>query len=237
MSDAIPSRPAGPHPTSDEIYRARRDPAWARGSAILTHSATCAACSEEILRQEAFDDPEPSARQLDEAWARFQRSEEASRPAPTRLRTPLLLAATLAACVLGLTVWRLQAPSALMQPAPPPSTPVEVIQGPGGAGGTRGGEDLPGLWSPSGELGSAPQAFVFPPDATKPRRVTVYDETRSYFWTSEPTTSGRVVFPEAERSKLAPGVDYYWTLLGDEAAPSEGAALSFRVALPQRPAP
>jgi hypothetical protein len=277
--DPLLPAPAGPHPAPDEIYRARTDPAWNRSAAILTHAAACAACTEEMLRQEAFDEPEAlDEAETEAAWERFflegeeeavpspipgpgpvampapaphERQEDRFRTAgpirrigPDRrhpFRTLTLLAAAFAVCFVGLSLWRLQvsgvatpAPVSGPTPAANPPTPTPTLP-PGTAPDTepdttRGGPaGSVAVWSPSGELSEAPHEFLFPQEAAGPRRVTVYDAARSYFWTSPPSSSGSIPFPESERRKLTPGVDYFWTLLGDEATPSEGAALRFRL--------
>lgn len=268
--DPIPPAPAGPHPAPDEIYRARTDPTWSRGAAILAHAAACAACTEEMLRQEAFDEPgEGDAAATDSAWERFLEAEaegapgpasgggreerpagpvllppSAPRPAARRTapdrrrpgRALLLLAATFAACFVGLSLWRLRTPGAAAPPVASAPAQAPVIATGGETEVTRGGPSgSTAVWSPSGELPAAPHEFLFPQESAGARRVTVYDATRSYFWTSPPSRTGSIPFPESERSKLTPGVDYFWTLLGDEGVPSEGAALRFRLEPPVEP--
>ena len=69
MTELIPLRASGPHPTPDEIYRARHTPGDPNSERLLRHAAGCAECSAEMARQEAFDQPEPlSAAALDAAW-------------------------------------------------------------------------------------------------------------------------------------------------------------------------
>src|SRR5947209_2594244 len=76
MSEGIPLRPSGPHPTPAEVYGARTNPAGPGAERVLRHAAACARCSEEMARQEAFDHPEPlPAAALDAAWERFGRGE------------------------------------------------------------------------------------------------------------------------------------------------------------------
>lgn len=54
----------------------------------------------------------------------------------------------------------------------------------------------------------------------------VFDAAQDYTWTSEPMAGGRIPFPETERRRLRPGVEYFWTVLDG----GEGdAARSFRV--------
>jgi hypothetical protein len=176
----------------------------------------CAACSEELLRQEAFDRPEavPAAR-LAAAWERFEaREAQPGKRAAVRwrlaARPALALAASLAAVALGLGVW--------------------LVIGWSPAGEGPEGESLRGAeaegFTPSGALTAPPAEFHFPAADAGPRRVLVFDAEGTYRWTSEPATGGRVGFPETERQKLRPGVDYSWTVLdGGAAEPT----ISFRV--------
>lgn len=206
MTDLVQLRQAGPHPTAEQLYRARRGPRAAEAERVLLHAAACALCSAEMARQEAYDAPEalpPAA--VEAAWERFGREPEIRRPAD---RTPTLaLAATLAICALGLGVW--------MAERRPETADVER-----GAPATTAG------WEPSGILNSPPAAFTFPAPAGEPRRIRVFDAAQSYTWTSEPATGGRIAFPETERRRLRAGVEYFWTLLD---GPEGAAARSFRI--------
>ncbi len=206
MNDPIPARAPGPHPTPEQLYEARSGPRTDEAEQHLAHAAVCAACSEEILRQEAFDAPEPmAARDIQTAWARFGGPPAVRRPPQ---RNPVLaLAAVLALCVIGLGFW-----IAVRQDVQPPD---DV---------TRNGGPVVGTWSPEGTLEAVPAEFVFPDLGGEARRITVYDAAQSYVWTSPPAVDGKVAFPEEERRKLRPGVEYYWTVVGEE-----GAARSFRV--------
>jgi hypothetical protein len=205
MNEPIPARAPGPHPTAEQLYAARRGPRTAEAERHLAHAAACALCSEELLRQEAFDAPEPMREQdLEAAWARFGKPPADRR---SRQRSPLLaLAAALAFTVLGLGVWK----------ASHPPAPDDV---------TRSGGPATGTWSPEGILAAPPEEFVFPDPGGEPRRVTVYDATQSYVWTSPPA-AGRAPFPESERRRLQPGVEYLWTVLGDEGS---APARSFQI--------
>lgn len=204
------------HPTPEQLYAARRGPRRAEAERHLAHAGGCAQCSAELARQEAFDHPEPVPQAgLDAAWERFNRPDAAAvprQPAPSR-GAALALAATLAACLLGFV---------LLQPtrtAGPPAADSER---------TRGSGEVAGLWSPMGRLEEPPAELVFPAPDGEPRRVTVYDAAGAYRWTSEPATGGRIAFPAAERQRLRPGVEYFWTILdGDEMA-----ARSFEVRPP-----
>lgn len=208
------------HPTPDQLYRARRGPRGAEAERHLAHAAACASCSAELARQDVFDHPEPvSEARLDEAWERFTRTDAAHqprrRPALARGLPALALAATLAACVIGFT---------LLGPARTAAPPVD-------AGVARGGGEVAGSWSPTGPLPEPPTELVFPAQDGELRRVTVYDAAGTYRWTSEPAAGGRVPFPEAERQRLRPGVEYFWTVLDGEGT---AAAQSFTIRPPDR---
>ena len=210
MTDLIPQRPPGPHPTPDEIYRARHSPEDAASARVLRHAAGCAACSLEMARQEAFDQPEPlPVGALDAAWERFGEDDQIEtairRPAGHR-RPFLALAATLTLCLLGLGIWVAVRP-----------THHEAL--------VRGSEETTAGWEPSGKLSAPPAELVFSDPGGRPRRVKVFDEKQRYVWTSPPAPGGRVALPEVERRRLQPGVEYYWTVLDDDG--EEGATLSF----------
>lgn len=208
--ERIPDKAPGPHPTPEQLYRARRGPRSAEDERWLAHAAVCATCSEELAHLEAFDAPEPvSEAKLAEAWARFGKPPEARRPAPPRRTPALALAAALAAAVLGLFLWK--------------GMPEEAA-----VGLVRGGSEIVEDWQPAGVIAAAPSELVFPAPSQEPRRVRVFDASGTYSWTSEPVTSGRVSFPEAERQRLRPGVEYFWTVLGEDGA----AARSFRIQAP-----
>jgi hypothetical protein len=209
MTDPIPPRPSGPHPTPEQLYAARRGAHDAEAEQTLLHAAGCAQCSVEMARQEAFDGPEAlPAAALEAAWERFGREPEARASHHSLRRVPVLaLAATLTACVLGLGLW-------------------VTRSGPEPADVERGAPVPVADWQPSGILDSPPAEITFANPQGEPRRVRVFDAAQDYTWTSEPTTDGRVPFPEAERRRLRPGVEYFWTVLdgGDGEA-----ARSFRI--------
>jgi hypothetical protein len=209
MNDPIPAWAPGPHPTPEQLYAARRGPRSEEAERHLAHAAACALCSEELLRQEAFDAPEPmTAREVEAAWARFGEPPAVRRRAPWRFPAPALaLAAVLALCVVGLGLWR----------AAHLPTPDDV---------TRSGGQVAGEWSPEGIVAAPPEEFVFPNPGGEPRRVTLFDADQHYVWTSPPVAGGRVPFPEAERKRLQPGVEYFWTALGDQGT---APARSFRI--------
>jgi hypothetical protein len=205
------------HPTPEQLYSARRGPRGAVAERHLAHAATCAECAEELARLEAFDAPDavPSA-QLAAAWARFEQAPApaaAPRPVHARPLPALALAATLAACVLGIGFL---VDNRFAQPA--------GTAGPGGEP-TRGVGEAAGLWSPAGLLGAPPAEIVFPAPDPEPRRVTVFDATGTYRWTSLPVSGGRIPIPRAEQQRLRPGVEYFWTILGGDQA----AARSFEI--------
>ncbi len=230
MIESIPPRASGPHPTPDEIYRARQAPDDPASQPLLRHAAGCALCSSEMARQEAFDQPEPlAAADLDEAWQRFRRGEQPT-PAtplvpgrearrnprqdgrrPARWTPALALAATLTFCVLGLGSWLLQRP---------PQGAVEV---------ERGGGREPAVFAESTSvlLKEPPALFTFAAPGDEPRRVKVFDAAQTYQWTSAPTLTGKVALPPAEQARLKPGVEYFWTVVGGTG--EETAARSFRI--------
>lgn len=216
MTEPIPLRASGPHPTPGELYLARQAPGDPASERLLLHAAGCARCSEEMARQEAFDQPEPmTAAALDtawQAWQKFGRVRPAAAPSlhrQSRWTPALALAATLTACVLGLGIWMVQRGH--------PASDVE----------RGGGQEVTVSWSPSGLLKAPPAEFIFPGLDDRPRRVRVTDAAQSYAWTSEPTVTGRTAFPQAEQRRLRPGVEYFWTVLG---GPADGRATqSFRI--------
>ncbi len=208
--------PPGPHPTPEELYRARHEAPSPETEAWLAHAALCAECSAELLRQEAFDHPEPlPAAQLDAAWERFTgRSPRAAvRPWRRWSRSGLALAATLTAVFVGWLAYRAQQPIA---------TSV--------GDGVRSGTTVPSAeaWAPVGTIDGPPRELRFPNAGRAALRVALFDAARSYAWTSEETRDDHVALPPAEQGRLQPGVEYYWTLLG--AAAGDSAAQSFVIA-------
>jgi hypothetical protein len=201
MTEPIPLRASGPHPTPEELYLARHAPGDPASERRLRHAAGCAQCSEEMARQEAFDQPErlPAAA-LDAAWQRFGRVRPAAAPLlrrQSRWTPALALAAALTACVLGLGIWIVQRGH----------QESDVERG--------GGQETAVSWSPSGLLKAPPAEFILPGPNDRPRRVKVFDGAQSYEWISEPTFTGRVAFPQAEQRRLRPGVEYFWTVVGE----------------------
>ncbi len=82
------------------------------------------------------------------------------------------------------------------------------------------------LVSPRGDLPAPPAVFVFR-GPSRPVRVTVFDASKSFAWTSAPASGGRVAFPESERRRLEEGRSYLWTIVGtDGPAP----VATFRIA-------
>jgi hypothetical protein len=229
----IPRRPPGPHPTPEQLYRARRGPRTAEAERWLAHAAACAACTEELLRLEAFDAPDAvSPGRLADAWERFSHSAARPQPQPLAAVIPInpnvstvptpgrkrlrgapwiaALAASVAA-VAGLSVWTSTHPS-----LSPPTAPPAAVRGSSGQAGS---------WLPAGPLDAPPSEIVFPAAHGEAQRVTVFDADHTYIWTSPPTLDGKVLFPAGERLRLRKGVDYYWTVIGRE----DMAARSFRL--------
>ena len=219
MTEPILQRPPGPHPSVEELRRAYLDPEAPDAERILDHAALCAACSEELLHLEAFDQPEAlPAERIEAAWRKFGPPGASAAPvaAPSRggalSRRPLwALAAAIAVGLLAVGLWPIAKKATTV---PPPEHPVDT---------TRGPVEAAGLWLPTGALAEAPREFRFPAEAG-PQNVMVFD-SGAYRWTSEPITGGRIPYPETERAKLKPGVEYFWTVLGER----ETAARSFTI--------
>lgn len=226
----LPDRPPGPHPTPEQLYRARRGPRTSEAERWLAHAAACAVCTEELLRQEAFDAPDAvPPRHLDAAWERFgktagSREEDsplaevipiapiappgtASRTAVRRLPWATALAAAGITAVVGLGVWT--------STRAPQASHLAL----------RGGAAAAGDRQPSGLLDAPPTEIVFPASGGDAKRVLMFDESHKYIWTSPPTTNGRVPFPAHERQRLRKGVEYFWTVVGEEG----NGAPSFRL--------
>jgi hypothetical protein len=217
IEPVLPDRPPGPHPTPEQLYRARRSPRSSEAERWLTHAMACATCTEELLHQEAFDAPDPvSPRHLAAAWERF--GDPAARTSDRTVRGfswAGALAAAAVASVLGLGVWTAShsAPSAL-QDSHSANTAASL----------RGSAEAAGDRRPAGILDAPPTEIVFPAPDGDAKRVTVFD-AHGYTWTSPPTANGRVPFPAAERQRLRKGVDYFWTVVGEEGS----VARSFRL--------
>jgi hypothetical protein len=181
-----------------------------------------------------------AASAVDAAWERFARGaagrhrEVPAERLPRRRPAALLLAATVAAAALGVTLLRLemapQGKSAFGGPGKP--TPVAPVQDPLQEQ-QRGSAEAEEHWEPEGDLRQAPAEFRFPVAGDEAVRVTLFDE-HGYRWTSPPATGGRLALPPEERQKLRPGVDYYWTLRGGGSAVGGEAARHFRI-LPAPP--
>src|SRR5262249_41222083 len=88
-----------------------------------------------------------------------------------------------------------------------------------------GGEQAAGTWLPAGLLDSPPGEIVFPAPKDEAKRVFVFDKDLDYTWTSPPTVTGKILFPASEQQRLPKGVDYYWTVVGQEG----GATPKFRL--------
>jgi len=149
-------------------------------------------CSEEEYRRERFGRGTVSRRRLEALWSRFP-SEASTR---RRFSTSALGVASVLLLVCAAGVWLARR---------------------GQPGASQGDQTLRPLM-PAGELASVPRAFRFGRSgaaASAPVRVVVFDTLQSYGWTSDPTQSDRVAFPEAERRRLSPEVVYFWTILAD----------------------
>lgn len=207
MDERLLARAPGPHPTPAALYQARRHPAEPESPAVMEHALLCARCSEELLRQAAFDAPAAlSSAELEGQWRRFRSGGGAvARPSPRRVTPYLALAATVAAAALGLALL-------LRQPPAEAPAPAEDV--------VRGGEVESAPWSPTGRLVSPPRELHFPGGGGAGRQVMIFDAARTFTWTSEPTTGDRVALPPDQAARLLPGVEYYWLVLGgrEEAA-------------------
>jgi hypothetical protein len=227
IEPVLPDRPPGPHPTPEQLYRARRGPRSAEAERWLAHAATCATCTELLLHQEAFDAPDPvSPRHLAAAWERFgDPAAQTSGRIANVAKTPVrgfswagALAAAAVASVLGLGVWTASHSSPHAPQDPHSAHPSNT------AASLRGSAEAAGDRQPSGILDAPPTEIVFPVPDGDAKRVTVFD-AHGYTWTSPPTANGRVPFPAAERQRLRKGVDYFWTVVGEEGS----VARSFRL--------
>ncbi len=191
----IPPKPVGPHPDAQALFRAHAAPKSAASAEVFAHAATCSACSQELAALESFtaSPPDPfggASHRAEAAWRAF-----AGRPARRRGRVPMPALAIAAALVLlagaALLVWR-------------PTADVER------------GDSATGVLSPEGTLDGPPEAFRFPGTGGASVRVSVFDEDRSYLWTSPASPPGQPVpFPVQERAKLRPGVVYTWVVVGE----------------------
>ncbi|HXU31184.1 MAG TPA: hypothetical protein VN851_11450 [Thermoanaerobaculia bacterium] len=118
-------------------------------------------------------------------------------------------------------------------PAPPgrpePASP-EGSPGPGVSGmpdALRGGTlSDPGEVTPTGRLDQAPTELRFANPNHEPKRVLLFATDPPYQWQSPETTAERIELPAAERAKLKPGVDYFWSVLDAE---GESAAQTFQL--------
>jgi len=187
--------PTGPHPTLEEIDRARRGAGDPAAKEAIAHMALCARCTAEEYRLDAFDRAEPlSPRKADLEWARFgppvRRMTRPSSAVSWLPRLALAAAVVLAAAAVFLV-------SSRRGPEPVRSVPSSKTIG------------------PQGVLDEAPRSF---PVGRRGAKVFVFDAGRSYEWTSQASTGDRVEMPESERAKLKAGVDYYWTVLSDDAS-------------------
>ncbi len=193
----IPTRPTGPHPGAECLFRAARAPAALESKGTLDHAMLCAACSEELAAIEAFSARSPDIFGSEErraltAWARFA-GEPPPRRAALGFVPPFAMAAAVCLAV-GLAFLL-------------PRRNVDVL---------RGGEESAGTYVPTGDIRAAPSEFRFPQSAAGGVRVSVFDANSGYAWTSPPAAPGQpVIFPESERVKLKAGVAYGWAVLSE----------------------
>jgi hypothetical protein len=112
-----------------------------------------------------------------------------------------------------------------------PTTPAipSSRDDPYGSDGLRGGT-IPaataGEAAPTGRLDRAPTEIRFANPDREPKRVLLFSTDPPYQWQSPETTAERIEIPAAERAKLKPGVDYFWSVLDAE---GESAAQTFRL--------
>jgi hypothetical protein len=177
------------------LFRAHAAPKAAGSTEVLAHAAICAACSTELAALDAFsaNPPDPfggATRRAGTAWEKFS-GRTARRPGRVPMPALAIAAALVVLVGAALLVRR-------------PTADVD-----------RGGAK-PALLSPAGVLGAPPDEFRFPVTGGASVRVSVFDVDRDYVWTSPAVPAGQPVpFPDAERSKLKPGVVYTWVVLGD----------------------
>ncbi|HEV7671535.1 MAG TPA: hypothetical protein VGS22_23700 [Thermoanaerobaculia bacterium] len=116
-------------------------------------------------------------------------------------------------------------------PVAPTAGPAPTIPaGPGSSeapDGLRGGPaETAGEVAPTGRLDRAPTEIRFANPGHDPKRVLLFATDPPYQWQSPETTAERIELPAAERAKLKPGVDYFWSVLDAE---GESAAQTFRL--------
>lgn len=225
MSAWIPARPDGPHPSPEELFRAWRYPEAEGSAPVRRHAAGCASCSEELLRLESFDRPEPAV-DVEAAWKRFEARMERETPGASELagkvlpfpesKEPRQGRLRLRPRVLALAASTLLAAGlAYFWVADRPVDEAEVFRGDEPA--IASGE----VFEPRGTLETPPLRFLFPPQATTPLMISLRSSDGAYQWASPASTTGVVELPAGERARLAPGVDYWWTVLGGSEVPAK----------------
>jgi hypothetical protein len=235
-----PKVPIGPHPSAEELLAA--------SEATLRHAATCADCTTELARLQAFQNPEPLApAALEAAWRRFEAGPpKASNAAPARhderdaspwrrllaalgggsprgrwsLGLATAAVAVLAA-VIGLSVWQAQRAVPVGTPDPQPSGSEDTLRG-----------ELFGITplAPRGDVASAPHEVRFQNPQAIEVRIQLVSALGEVVWTSEQTTASMVVIPEDRRALLKAPAEYYWSILLADGR--QTAAESFRVLAP-----
>ena len=209
-----PSSGSAKHPSPEALFEAAAGGGDAAArSEIQRHAAVCSDCSAELAHLEAFRTPAPVRRsELDAAWGRFQTGRtglQAGRKGRVARRSPIWVLAA-AALAIGVAIPILRRG---VRVATPPET-------------ERGAPNGVELVSPRGDLPAPPAEFVFR-GPSHPVRVTVFDSSRTFDWTSVAASGGRVAFPESERRRLEEGRSYLWTIVGtDGPAP----VATFRIA-------
>lgn len=109
-------------------------------------------------------------------------------------------------------------------PAPPQEETVQPVPD-----GPRGGSipaTSPDEIAPTGPLDQVPTEIRFANPRHEPKRILLFATDLPYWWQSPETTAEVIEIPAAERAKLKPGVDYFWSVLDAE---GETAAQTFRL--------
>jgi len=196
MNDAdIPKTPPGPHPDVERLMAAWRDADAPGSQTALDHAAQCARCSEELAHIEAFLDQRPAGANSEREWKRFRTGERGA--------TPVLRPSGIGWAAAGLVAAAALVVAIVARRQPPTSDLERGAAAPGAV-----------LVAPNGDVRSAPAEFVFRIPEGRNARVTIFDEDRSFQWTSDPAP-GKVALPPQQRSALRTGRDYFWTLTGD----------------------
>lgn len=122
-----------------------------------------------------------------------------------------------------------KAPGGPVPAVPSESAGTADVPSSGGPDALRGGtipSATAGEVAPTGRLDRTPTEIRFANPDHEPKRVLLFATEPPYQWQSPETTAERVEIPAAERAKLKPGVDYFWSVLDAE---GESAAQTFRL--------